>query len=97
MNSKEKKVNVTIIAVKNDRIFNFEAKSNEIIIDERVIKNKCYLYINNDNNNIQEYLQINKIDIKKVDILFQIRKSFINNYFEIINPVRIGMQKKRKI
>ena len=94
MKNKKKKVKVIIKTYVNGP-FNFKLESQNLIINECEVSN-CYIVRNNNNNNIELYDQNIYNDTENYDTLFRVRESFIDNSFEIINPLRINMQKNEK-
>ena len=94
MENKKKKVELIIKTNKHNEIFDYKSKPNDIKEVTCRIKS-CYI-LRDSNNEIDKSDQNIVTDIENVVILFRIRESFINNNFEIINPIRINMQKNEK-
>lgn len=59
-----------------------------------IIGKDCYICKNKESENIYTKENLDDYDPKKSYILFRIRKSFVNNDFEIIKPVRINNHQK---
>lgn len=71
-------------------IFNYTQDKPLSDIPQKIeIKDDCFLLKNKNNQNIYIKKDLNDYDPDKDYILFRIRKSFINNDFEIIKPIRI--------
>ena len=99
MEDKKKVVKLDIETYTDDRgmgVFNFKSESKYKNNTHCIIKSNCYILRNNNNNRIEKYEDNISNDIENYDTLFRIRKSFLSNTFEIINPIRINMQKNKK-